>query len=101
MQKHNAKFPVRVRLNSLNSKARRFGYSEVAISEAELTDLLAKHDGKCALCGKDGANHVDHCHSTGKVRGILCTSCNMRLGVVEWYLADQTCINEYLRRSNG
>ncbi len=42
----------------------------------------------CALCGKGlplraRNTHVDHCHATGRVRGILCSRCNLRLGVLE------------------
>jgi hypothetical protein len=46
--------------------------------------MLAAQDGKCAACsdaltpGK--ATHVDHCHATGRVRGILCNGCNTALG---------------------
>lgn len=39
---------------------------------------------KCAICGKifvdDKSAHVDHCHTTNKVRGLLCRSCNTALG---------------------
>lgn len=38
----------------------------------------------CQVCGRVDSNtknmHIDHNHTTGKVRGILCNSCNMALG---------------------
>lgn len=40
---------------------------------------------RCAICHKaglmPGERHVDHCHTSGRVRGLLCTSCNMGLGL--------------------
>lgn len=49
--------------------------------------MLAAQDEKCAICRTDtpGGNairrfHVDHCHETGTIRGLLCTSCNNGLG---------------------
>lgn len=46
-------------------------------------NLLAEQDGTCAIC--DGVNKtrslaVDHCHTTGTVRGLLCDSCNLGIG---------------------
>jgi hypothetical protein len=52
--------------------------------------MLSDRNNTCDLCtrtfetleGRQGP-HVDHCHATGKVRGILCPVCNRQLGVVE------------------
>lgn len=46
--------------------------------------MLIEQDHACAICGeKDICNRglaVDHCHTTKRVRGLLCTNCNMALG---------------------
>lgn len=34
----------------------------------------------CLICGESGTLNIDHCHTTGKVRGRLCNSCNLGLG---------------------
>lgn len=36
--------------------------------------------GLCAICLTASAEHVDHHHATGAVRGMLCFSCNAALG---------------------
>ena len=44
-----------------------------------------KQEGKCAICGikKDANLDVDHCHDTGKIRGLLCNSCNRAIGLLK------------------
>ena len=44
--------------------------------------MLAEQGGSCAICKRtqDRSFDVDHCHSTGKVRGLLCTNCNRMVG---------------------
>lgn len=48
--------------------------------------LLQKQENKCAICkcdyptGRWDSFHVDHCHTTGKVRGLLCHHCNTGIG---------------------
>lgn len=51
----------------------------------DYSTLLQDQQGRCAICGTDspggrGRFHVDHCHKTGKVRGLLCHCCNLMLG---------------------
>lgn len=45
--------------------------------------MLIEQTHRCALCGEESNGrpwHVDHCHDTGKVRGVLCDRCNRGLG---------------------
>ena len=45
--------------------------------------LVAALGGRCALCGAEKALCIDHDHTSGAVRGILCTGCNSSLGALE------------------
>lgn len=50
-------------------------------------DRMAEGQGNsCAICHEEfsdnRAMHVDHCHETGKVRGILCSQCNQGIGLL-------------------
>jgi hypothetical protein len=42
--------------------------------------LLSAQEGRCAICRTTAAACVDHCHTSGSVRGILCHGCNTGLG---------------------
>lgn len=50
-----------------------------------LSALISGQDNACAICEcSDWGPHgpiVDHDHSTGAIRGILCTSCNLAIGI--------------------
>lgn len=49
----------------------------------DVADILKKQGYSCALCKNPiGLNfHIDHCHRSGIVRGILCRLCNISLGM--------------------
>ena len=55
------------------------------IGVAEYNAMLLKQSGRCAICltdapGGRGRFHVDHCHDTKRVRGLLCNQCNRMVG---------------------
>jgi hypothetical protein len=52
------------------------------LTEAERDGLIASQGGVCCLCLSAPATHVDHCHKTGRVRGVLCFNCNSGLGLL-------------------
>jgi len=57
------------------------------ITLSEYEELLAKQGGVCALCRTSetisrGTLAVDHCHETGKIRGLLCFKCNTGIGAL-------------------
>ena len=61
---------------------KRYNFSLV-----EYNVQLKKQDNKCAICKTNvpGGGHikrfaVDHCHTTGEIRGLLCSDCNRGLG---------------------
>ncbi|MDT0437482.1 MULTISPECIES: endonuclease VII domain-containing protein [Streptomyces] len=53
---------------------------QYGITEAERDALIEAQVGVCCICLKAPPEHVDHCHKTGRVRGVLCFSCNAALG---------------------
>lgn len=55
------------------------------ITKEEYTALQEKQSNRCAICCKQSTKSlaIDHDHKTGKVRGLLCFSCNIILGHVK------------------
>ncbi len=52
------------------------------LSRPELLTMLMKQDNSCKICTRNIVDKytIDHCHNTGKVRGLLCRHCNLLLG---------------------
>lgn len=66
------------------------------ISIKEYNEILKTQDDKCAICNRSQIDNnihnltrkptflpVDHCHKTGKIRGLLCGNCNVALGLFQ------------------
>ena len=55
------------------------------ISSSIKDELLEKQNNCCAICENLPINpknlHLDHCHATNKLRGVLCSKCNQALGL--------------------
>ncbi len=50
------------------------------LSKIKYTAMLNEQYNLCKICFSDKALNVDHCHTTGVVRGLLCRNCNHMLG---------------------
>lgn len=66
---------------------RKHNLAQFGLSDADYEALLAAQGGGCAICKSECATGrrlaVDHDHSSGKVRALLCFVCNTRVGLVE------------------
>lgn len=61
-----------------NHLRRRYG-----LTPEQKEELFVSQDKQCAICGNPSPTRwaIDHCHKTGRVRGILCQSCNTGVGL--------------------
>ncbi|MDX3687690.1 endonuclease VII domain-containing protein [Streptomyces sp. NPDC017201] len=50
------------------------------MTEAQREAMVSSQSGVCTICLAAPAVHVDHCHKTGRVRGVLCFNCNSAIG---------------------
>jgi hypothetical protein len=101
---YNRKYSIK---NARKIKKYQIAYdlkTKYAIDLKTYSQLLINQNHRCGICkiylDKRSNIHVDHNHSTGKVRGLLCPRCNFGLG---YYKDDinihQNAIN-YLKETN-
>jgi len=71
--------------NRITVKYRRIR-KEYGLSPKEYHSLVNRQGGACAICGASPESHfslhIDHCHDTGRVRGLLCGKCNQAIGLL-------------------
>jgi len=84
--KYQEKNPLKVALSDRKHKISK--KYNVSIDDYNL--MFKAQKGRCAICnsnsiGRKGAKYfsIDHCHTTGKVRGLLCHNCNVILGKIK------------------
>lgn len=90
-------------------KARRLAHiqsvrlKEYNLTEEQFLEIQARQGGKCAACkiqfGPGRKQHIDHCHKTGQVRGLLCSQCNHALGLLGDNLETILALAMYIERS--
>lgn len=74
------------------------------ITLVEYNKMVDNQQNSCAICGCSGEKckykqlSVDHNHSTGIVRGLLCNRCNMALGLIDDSIETAKSIIMYLSR---
>jgi hypothetical protein len=62
-------------------QAQSYHHRLYGISRVEFNDLFLSQEGKCRICQrKMNRPHTDHDHVSGRVRGLLCSTCNTGLG---------------------
>lgn len=63
----------------IKRRSRRQNWRKKGLDPDMIENHLSTHHGNCDICGlpPNGQSHaIDHCHKSGKFRGILCTKCN-------------------------
>ena len=69
------------------------------ITAADYDERMAAQGGRCAVCRERAAQHVDHDHVFGHVRGLLCSGCNQGLGNFRDDVRHMTAAVDYLERT--
>lgn len=79
---------------------KRFG-----LTEADFDRMLVEQDNRCAICRSESPKrhrwHIDHCHKTDRVRGLLCSECNLGLGKFKDSADVVQRAADYLRKSEN
>lgn len=91
---------------------RKYLFRKFNITIEEYNELLQAQGGVCAICGREESVvrrsksgkemlAVDHCHDTGKIRGLLCFKCNTAIGALGDTLEDLQRVIDYLNRGTN
>ena len=79
-KKYIEKYPERISKQRLEQRLKVYG-----LTIQQYQSMLHNQNNCCAICKKEKKLWIDHNHSTGKVRALLCPSCNSIVGYLETY----------------
>lgn len=79
-QNNKEKWAENWKRRTINRRIKQFG-----INEEEYNKMVDKVNNRCEICGRhtkelEKSLCIDHDHNTGKIRGLLCSDCNVAIG---------------------
>lgn len=87
--------------NANPHKRREYRLALYGLDQAAFDQMLKDQYGGCAVCGEGlvggKQTHIDHCHETGRTRGILCAKCNTAIGLLDDCPEKAMSLAAYLR----
>lgn len=97
-KKQTAAAPFRKQVREFNRRLKSKGFAtEVTIDQ--FNSLFEAQDNKCDICGTHLVQpFIDHNHSTGKIRSLLCHHCNILLGMCKEDISILKKAIEYLHQ---
>lgn len=87
----------KVKASNRNTKLKK----AYGITQEQFLEMSSKQDNKCACCGQETKLVVDHCHTTKRIRELLCGNCNTALGLLNENLNIVQNLETYIRKHNG
>ena len=107
MRKKRAGITIEKKRLEWKSKRHYFLKHKFGITEIQYNEMLKNQNNACAICKSEESGDirtvalaVDHCHKTGVVRGLLCSSCNKAIGFLKDSVQNLESAIEYLKKSN-
>lgn len=102
-QCESCRYQLRKKRHTHEDQVKSYRASRYGITMDEFNLMLTKQNNSCAICKKQFIKnpHIDHCHETKIVRGLLCGNCNTGIGLL---MEDTNILKEaliYLSGSKG
>lgn len=87
----------KVKASNRNTKLKK----AYGITQEKFLEMSNKQNNKCACCGSETKLVVDHNHTTGAIRELLCHNCNTALGLLNEDISIIQQLENYIRKHNG